>query len=493
MSTDSDEQTTSSPAERLPEEQRVQYEQICDELTPYLETNAPSPALRKIDRFLEQIPDDDEHRRLRGGLWSQRAEFGLDLDLDEQVLEDVERALEAGWRDADTHATAGWAAYAMERSGAARDHFDAALDVDADHLSALTGRGLALIDIEEYELAHSDFTHAINLDPSSAELYALRAEALVGMRDLEKAERDVRKARELAPDDPEYALSLTRLSLVRGNIEAAREAIDDAIDEEAPDLESLLLRSHLRMLAGDGSGARRDAIRASNHYPDEAFAFVQLVHVQLAEGKLSLAKKAADRAVKLDPSLPDAYMVRGATLQMQGNHDEANDDLERARRAPAELPMFLLGSFHEVLEASGFNHSMMDLLDQYTSMYEESAEGDAQGGPDPSDFAGFDPQQVMDRVFDDSGNIDDRVKPFFEMALQNAPNILKNLPPGLVQGLGGVDPSDLEDLDLDDLSSEEMEEQLKQFYEMMQSGGNPFSSMFGGGFTPPTDDESDNE
>ncbi|MFB6350203.1 MAG: tetratricopeptide repeat protein, partial [Bradymonadaceae bacterium] len=455
MSTDSDNQTTGSPVERLPDRQRAQYTQIRDELTPYLEADRPSPALRKIDRFLDQVPEDTDHELLRGGLWSQRAEFGLDLDLDEQVLDDVDRALEAGWRDADTYATAGWAAYAMERSGAARDYFDTALEHDPDHVSALTGRGLALIDIEEYDLARSDFTHAINLDSNSAQLYALRAEALIGVHDLEKAENDVHKARELSPADPEHALSLARLMLVQGNIDEAREAIDEAIDEEDPDLEGLLLRSHLRMLGGDGEAARRDAIRASNHYPDEAFAFVQLVHVQLAQGNLKLAKKAADRAVKLDPSLPDAYMVRGATLQMQGNNDQAREDLDRASQAPAELPMFLLGSFHEVLEASGFNHSMMDLLNQYTSMYDgEQDEAGAGAGAQPGDFGDFDPEEVMDRVFDESGNIDDNVKPFFEMALENAPNILKNLPPGLVQSLGGVDPEELDDLDLEDLDWE---------------------------------------
>jgi tetratricopeptide (TPR) repeat protein len=491
MSTDSSQTASSASAvAALPDDQRAQYEQILDELMPYLEADTPSPAVHKIDRFLDEIPDDDRHARLRSGLLAQRASFYLDLDLDERALQDIERAIDGGWRDADTCSTAGWAAYAIDKPGMARDYFDSALELDADHVPALTGRGLALIEIEEYDLARSDLTHAISLDPSSDELYSLRAEAMIGLRDLDKAESDVRKALEIAPGDPDHAFALTRLLLVRGDVEEAREAIGDAVDEEGPALEGLLLRSHLRMLAGDSSEARRDAIRASNHYPDEAFAFVQLVHVELAEGNLSLARKAANRAVKLDSSLPDAYMVRGATLQMQGKQQEAREDLERASQAPAELPMFLLGSFYDVLESSGFNHSMMDLLDQYTAMHEE---GGPTPGPGAGQFDGFDPEEVMDRVFDENGDIDDQVKPFVEMALENAPNILKNLPPGLIQGLGGVDPDQLDDMDLEELSSDEIEQQLKEFYKMMQSGGNPFD-MFDDGFDgSPNDSDSDDD
>jgi len=482
--------SASSPDDRLPDDQRDQYDQIVAELDPYIESGTPGPALEKLERILGSIPDDSDHELLRAGLIAERADLELDIDRDESALEDVERALDAGWENADTYATGGWARFAMGRTGAAKDDFDRALELDGDHVSALTGRSLALLEIEEYDLARSDLTHAINLDGQNPELYALRGEAYIGLRELEKAERDTRSARERAPRDPDYALSLARLKLVQGEADEAAEVIDTAIDEEDAPLDALLLRSHLSMLAGDKEAARQDAIRASNQYPDEAFAFVQLVHVQLAEGNLSLAKKAADRAVRLDPSLPDAYVVRGTVLRMQGDVEAAQDDLERAHQAPAELPMFLLGSFYDVLEANDFNPSIRDLLDQYTSMYEPETEagGDVPHGAPPGGFDDFDPSDVMERIFDDSGELDDRLEPFLEMAMQNAPNILQNLPSDLVQGLGGVDPSELDDVDLSEMSKGELEQQLERVYEMMQSGQDPFS-MFDGDFDDTPDDD----
>jgi len=94
----------------------------------------------------------------------------------------------------------------------------------------------------------------------------------------------------------------------------------------------------------------------------------------------------------------------------------------------------------------------------------------------------------MERMFDDSGELDDRLEPFLEMAMQNAPNILQNLPSDLVQGLGGVDPSELDDVDLSEMSKGELEQQLERVYEMMQSGQDPFS-MFDGDFDDTPDDD----
>lgn len=84
---------------------------------------------------------------------------------------------------------------------------------------------------------------------------------------------------------------------------------------------------------------------------------------------------------------------------------------------------------------------------------------------------------LLGQVFDESGNMKGRFKPFLEMAMKNAPNILKNVPPSLLKNVGGLDPSQIEGLDLSELSSEQIEEQMRQFYEMMQSGENPFDGV----------------
>jgi len=467
--------TQTTGVQALPEGQREQYHQINDEIARM----TARQAVDHLDGILGHIPDDDEHTLLRAGLIAERADLLLEMGHLSDAWDAVQASLEAGWTNPDTYSLAGWIAYTDDRPGRAREQFDRALDADEDLVSALMGRGLALMEDDELELARSDFSHAIRLDPENPELYSLRGEVYLGLRDLEQAERDVRKARELDAEDPEYGIALGRMLMVRGETEEALEVIDDLLDEEDPELEPLLMRSHLRLIGGDSEQARRDAIRASNHYPDEAFAFVQLAHSQLADGNLSLALKAAERAVRLDSSLPDGYMVRGTARQMQGQPEEAQEDLERAGQAPAELPMFLLGPFYDVLEAGGYHQSMRDLLRQYRQMYSGETGPGQMGGEFPGGMGGEmpDPEEMMGQIFDESGELDERLKPFLEMAVQNAPSILKNLPPGLLKGMGGLDPDRLDEMDLSNLSSDEIESQMKQIYQMFQSGENPFEQF----------------
>lgn len=444
------------------------YDQLIEELDA-ISPDRPQSALERIGRALDDLPEDAS-AHLRGAVLAERADWRLDADRVQPARGDVEAALEAGWRPAEVHVTGGWASYELDRPGEARDHFDAALEVDPDRVSALQGRSLALKDIDELELARADLTHALQLAPEDAQLYSLRAEVLAGLGELDRAERDVEQAMELAPRAPDYALDRARLSMVRADTERALEAVDRAL-QRGETLEGLLLRSHLHRSAGREERARRDALRASNAYPDRAFAFVQLAQIELSRDHVDLAERAADRAVALDAKLPDAYMVRGLVRQKRGRREAASSDLERAREAPAELPMFLLGSFYDVFSVGQFDQSIMDLL---------GGAGDASAErPGPADLGGLDPGDLMGELFDDSGDLDDRFRPAFEMAMDNAPDLLDQLPDELVEQVGPIDEGRLESLS--EMSPEEMEQRLRRLYQWLDAG--PDGSDEGAGGT----------
>jgi Tfp pilus assembly protein PilF len=463
----------------LTDEQQSQLEQIREEIEYTLARRDVDTALSSLNSIRGNVPDTDEYTMLHGALLALRADVYLDLGEIELAREDANRAMDIGWEDAGVFDVAGWAHYGQDRPETAREYFDRALELDSDRVSSLLGRALSLQDIDELDMARSDLTHAINVEPENAELYAVRSEVMLRKQNFDQAEADIEQAIELEPEDPEYRLTHARMLMVRGNVDEASSAVRPAADREDAGLEALLMRSHLHLLQGNNSSARADAIRASNRFPDEAFAFVQLAHVQLAEGKLNLAKKAAERAVELDPSLPDSYMVRGAALHMSGESEEAAEDFERAQSAPAELPMLLLGNCYDVLEESGLEMSINDMLNQYQRAAGESAGAGQAGASSPfggmGGFGGLDPMKLMGQLFDESGEMKGQYKPFLEMAMKNAPNILKNVPPSLLKNVGGLDPSQLEDLEMGDLSSDQIEEQMRKLYKMMQSGEGPFS------------------
>lgn len=467
------------------------------QIDPLVVDGEEDEALAVLERYIEAHAD--EHRLLCGALQARRANLLLDLEAWAEAAEAASEARRLGWRNAEVHDAAGWAHYGLDQPERARDAFERALSYDPDKVTSLMGHALILQEFDELDHARSDLTHAINVEPTNAELYAMRSEVLMRLGQHDEAERDIQQAGRLDPHEPDYVLAHARMLMVQGRVTEALAVVDepntalqDVVDSEQTALESLLLRSHLHLLDANNQAAHREAMLASNRYPDEAFAFVQLAHVQLALGNATLAAKAAERAVTLDPSLPDSYMVRGAVRQLQGQAEAAREDFERANRAPAELPMLVLGPYYEVLEATGYQASLREIVDQYARVAPAAAGaasaegrdgGDKAGAAGPAGFAeafgaeafgGFDPQKILGQVFDESGEVKARFKPFLDMAMKNAPNILKNVPPSMLKTMGGLDPEAFDDFDFANLSREELEEQMKRFYELLQSGDNPF-------------------
>ena len=332
------------------------------------------------------------------------------------------------------------------------------------------------------------------MDASNDAVYSLRSEVCLALGTIDAAVRDIVKAREIDPEDADYALLHARLLTATGDVQQAAKALEDAIDGEDAPLEALLLRSHLRLLTGDIDGARVDATQASNTFPEEAFAFVQLAHVQLAKGNAALAAKAAERAVKLDPSLPDGYLARAAARQLQGDPEGSKQDYDRIKGEGIELPVFLLGPAIDLVDSAGFQKTIMDLVAPVAPAPEPTAEAAPSGGGFPglgglgggNPFAklgspipglGLDPATMLDQVFDSEGNIKPAFKPILRMAMKNAPNLLKTVPPGMLKNMGGLDPSQLENIDMDDVSEEQLEAQMRLFYKMIKSGKNPMDLL----------------
>ncbi len=489
--------------------EEAMWEHLNQEVEPLVEGGAYRQAAERLSATLEMIGESAGTETIRARLLVRRGECLLDLEEGEAALADAERALSLGGGDAASYGLAGWASYHLDELRAAKEHFDRALALASREVSFLMGRAMVCMDLEEFGQARADLTQALMEEEEEAgELLGMRGEANLHMGKLEEAERDLRRAVEEAPGDGEWALMLARLMLKNGDSAQALELVDEAVQQDGDLIfEALLLRSYLRLMEDDKKGARTDAIRASNLFPDEAFAFVQLAHVQLADENLTLAQTAAERAVLLDPSLPDSYLVRGAAHQMAGNDEEAKEDFERASQAPAELPLFLLGPLHQWMEGSkmGLDTSILEMLGQqgqgqanpfgfdpgaFADLFGGvGGEGDKKGaegatnkeGAGPGGFGGLggmgglgglgggmpgmNPMDMLDKVFDSEGNIRGPFKPILKMAFRNAPKIMENMPPGM---LGEKEREELEKMDFSEMSSEQLEERMKRFYQMMK-------------------------
>ncbi len=454
------------------QEQQAQQElkALMEELDALVDDGNHSRALELVGSVLQSVGTSE----LRPQLLARRAGIRLDLDDGEGALEDGREAIARGLATAEVFGVCGWASFHLDKLEKARQYFDRGLKLDGGDSSLLMGRALVLADLDELDLAVADLSRALEEDPDDYHLRGIRGEIFLRMGALKQAKKDLNAAFEADPDDVDVAMNLARYRLLADEADEALAVLAD-VDGDDLGLEGLLLRSHVRLQTSDVSGARSDAIRASNLFPDEAFAFVQLATVELARGNQTLASKAAERAVLLDPSLSDAYAARATARQLDGDVDGAKEDLERARRAPPELPLFLMGPAATATPPLGAAFDPSNFAEQFGSFFGAGPEGF-----DPSEafgkgFEGFgqgplpgmNPLGMLDQIFDSSGNIRGPLKPIFEMALKNAPKIMETLPPEL---LGDFDKGELKELDLSDLSPEDMEERMREVYQMLKSG-----------------------
>lgn len=468
-------------SDALPEQLKSFYDAIVTEIQPFVDTESYPQAINRINMILQSIPTDQENRLLRAALLAKRGEMHMESESYEDAEEDIRHAIHNGMRVPPVFVLSGWTHYYLEDLDKSRQFFDRALEEDASFVDALMGRAMVLQELDDLDMARADLTHAIRFDERNASLYALRADIHILQENLDQAMNDIRKAREIDGDDVDYALAHARLEAVQGNFTRAASIVNQALqDDEDLSLEALLLRSYLSLLTNKKDEARSDAMTASNRFSDEAFAFVQLAQVQLAQGNTSLALKAAERAVKLDASLPDAYLVRGHARQAKGDETGAQEDFKRASSASPELPLFIFGSAYEAVDQDRFNGAINQLYQKSTTPQKPAQPAaDPFGGANPfagmpglGGMGGMDPMKMMGQLFDEEGNIRPMFRPFLRMALKNAPSMLKNMPSSMTKNMG-VDPEMLKNMDLDNISSEELEAQMKAFYQMMKAGQNP--------------------
>ena len=466
----------------LNEDQTKQLEAIDREVTTFVESELYHQAMDRLNLILGSMGELEDYRLLRGALIARRAELHLELDDEGEAWKDAQKAMNLGWYDARVYSIAGWAMYNAEHYETALDQFDKAIALDAERALSFEGRALVYMQLEEWDAARVDLSKSILLDPEDPSAYASRAEVDIHLGALDAAVRDIERARQLASDDRDYAHTHGALLVVRGENKLALDALNVAAHGDDASLESLLLRSILRLSQGDIKGAKEDAMRASNAHNDEAFAFVQLAQVQLADGNAGLALKAAERAVKLDPSLPDSYLARANALQLKGDTEAAVTDFERAESEPLEMLDFIFGPLSEYLDISRF-------LPQKAEVPSQKAEKPAQTSSNPfagmgggfpgmgiPGLGGLNPAAMLDQVFDSEGNIKPAFKPIMRMAMKNAPNLLKTMPDNMLEK-SGIDPNMLDNVDLDQIPEEQLEAQMKLFYKMVKSGQNPLDAV----------------
>ncbi len=168
----------------------------------------------------------------------------------------------------------------------------------------------------------------------------LRARQALGEGRYDEAERLSRRRLERKPDDFMARLVLAQALLQLQQVDEAAEHAQQAVDAQPNNADAqLTLAAALSQSKSRGDLMRAEAAarKACALKPRDAKPRVQLAEVALAQRHLKEARAAADEAIKMDPRLAEAHLIRSLVLMQDGDPAGAAEASRAATRAKRDL------------------------------------------------------------------------------------------------------------------------------------------------------------
>jgi Flp pilus assembly protein TadD len=168
----------------------------------------------------------------------------------------------------------------------------------------------------------------------------LRARQALGEGRYDEAERLSRRRLERKPDDFMARLVLAQALLQLQQVDEAALHAQQAVDAQPNNADAqLTLAAALSQSQNKAALARAEAAarKACSLRPRDAKPRVQLAEVALAQRRTKEAKAAADEAIKLDPRLGEAHLIRSLVLLQDGDAAGAAEASRAATRAKRDL------------------------------------------------------------------------------------------------------------------------------------------------------------
>jgi tetratricopeptide (TPR) repeat protein len=172
--------------------------------------------------------------------------------------------------------------------------------------------GVAHLGRGEYAEAQHDLEIAVKLGPQLGSLYANLGLARWRSGDVAGAFAAFRKGLEIEPRCPPLLQNLAALDLDQHRPAEAQAALA-ALDMHRASPYVLIVRGDLALREGNVKGAIRNYRQAAAIDPKLADPWLAIARAELARGRRDAAHKAARKALKRDPSSPEARTLAAAT------------------------------------------------------------------------------------------------------------------------------------------------------------------------------------
>jgi tetratricopeptide (TPR) repeat protein len=228
----------------------------------------------------------------------------------------------------------------------------AEVKANRDNAQSYANRGLAYLEIAQYEKAREDFKKATELEGNNALWHVLYARALLGKKQYEAALARTVRAKVFNP-----RLDLQDIYWVRGQIlkaqgmdEAAAAAFDTAVRVDTGKVEPRLKRAEFYVQSQRFPDAIKDCGRAIARDSNSAAAWGMRGRAYLFANKLDSATIDLERARKLEPSNPHFLSDLGRAYYERRNKTSARGMYGEALKFKDRLPAAEVKGIQEALE-----------------------------------------------------------------------------------------------------------------------------------------------
>lgn len=216
------------------------------------------------------------------------------------------------------------------------NHYSEALRIDPDSLDARNNLGSALVGQGKLDEAIHHYSEALRIDPYYANTHYNLAVALAAQGRIDDA---IRHYSETLRIDPDYAIARYNLAVTL----AAQGRYDEAIRQYAEALRTNPnnISAHINLGAALARQGKTD--EAISHYyealridPDSLDAHNNLAVALAAQGKIDEAIRHYSEALRIKPDYANAHINLGILLARQGKYDSAVDHYSKALSASSD-------------------------------------------------------------------------------------------------------------------------------------------------------------
>lgn len=194
----------------------------------------------------------------------------------------------------------------MQKHEEALESYTSALALAPRSVPILMNRATLYMEMGREDAACADYSSALDYDKDNQEALLMRAYIYMRKHDYRPAEADYRHLLQLDPSDFNGRLGLATLEQREGRPGNALAILDGILSD------------------------LKDAAASMETNERRATVYVARAGVEQDLGQLDLALADLDEAVRLHPSLAEAYLVRGQIYLAQEKKEPARRDFEQA-------------------------------------------------------------------------------------------------------------------------------------------------------------------